>query len=86
MKNDFEILKPHDSYFKALIAAGAFTPEVLKMIIPENVVELLDFGQLELADTSYLREDFTNAFSDAFLVIKLKNSPEKIGVWHSLRT
>lgn len=40
----------------------------------------MDFTKLELVETSYLRENLTNAFSDAFLIIGLKNSSEKMGI------
>ncbi len=65
--------KPHDKYFKAVFSIRELAVELLELVLPPKLLELLDVQSLTLALGSFVDEQLKESFSDLVYLARLKN-------------
>ncbi|RJP18370.1 MAG: transposase, partial [Candidatus Omnitrophota bacterium] len=68
--------QPHDRFFKETFSRREVVEDCLRNILPDKMVEYLDFETLEVCKESFIDASLQNHFSDLLYKIKRKDDSD----------
>jgi len=72
---------PHDELFKKIFKNRKNAGDLLRVVLPQNIIAYMDMKSVYVEDVSYLDENLAKHFSDLVLSLDLKNSRVQVKVY-----
>lgn len=66
-------INPHDIFVRSTFKQLEYAKDFLSHFLPKNISDTIDFQKLKLEDTSFIKEDFKELYSDILFEVPFKN-------------
>jgi len=79
-----EIDNLHDNFFRKVLAEDANAETFLKVVLPEDLQNRLDFAALAFDPTSYVSAEYKSSFSDMVIKCRTKGDEQPVDIYFLL--